>query len=83
MVPLTPVVVTLPLTVPSSAMWSEPLPVAEVDTGGTSSAPVSLTAFALLPGIQLGMLFSYVAQDASANAANASAAIFSFMTCLL
>jgi hypothetical protein len=56
MVPCMPSVVTLPLTVPSSATRKLPLPFACVGTGGTSSLPVRLTFIAPLPGIQSGML---------------------------
>src|SRR5688572_16341010 len=75
MVPCTPVVVTLPLTEPSSATRMLPEPDPEALTGGTSSAPLSLTLMALLPGIQLGMLSEYVAQEASASAVMPAAAI--------
>src|SRR6185436_5344076 len=55
-VPLTPVVVTEPLTAPSPAMRKLPLAFASVFTAGTSSAPLRLTLVAPLPGIQSGML---------------------------
>jgi hypothetical protein len=42
-VPCTPVVLTLPLTEPSSAIVKFPEPAADEDTGGTSSPPESLT----------------------------------------
>ncbi len=56
MVPSTPVVVTLPLTVPSAFTRMVPLPLPVALTGGTSSAPLSLTLTAPLPGIQEGAL---------------------------
>src|SRR3954469_21878129 len=55
-VPATPVVVTAPRIAPSSAMRKLPLPLASVFTVGTSSAPLRLTLWAPLPGIQSGML---------------------------
>src|SRR5712671_4622603 len=52
-VPCTPVVVTLPFTEPSLPMVKRPSPLAEVETGGTSSAPVRFTRE---PPIRLPML---------------------------
>jgi len=64
--------VTLPLIEPSSAMRKLPLPEPEVLAGGTSSAPLSFTLVAPLPGIQSG-IFSFIsficAQAASAKTA--------------
>ena len=54
MVPSTPVVVTLPSTVPSELTRMVPLPEPGTVTGGTSSAPDSLTLTAPLPGRKLG-----------------------------
>src|SRR5215213_1336308 len=78
MVPCTPVVLTLPLTEPSSATRMLPLPEPELCAGGTSSLGLSFTLIALLPGIQLGMFSWYVAHDASTSTARPVSAIFSF-----
>src|SRR5688572_22467458 len=72
MVPGTPLVVTLPVTVPSSATRKLPLPEPCVLTGGTSSAPVRLTLTAPLPGIQSGIFSRTFAQAASESAAAAA-----------
>jgi len=53
-----------------------PLPEPETVTGGTSSAPDSLTLTAPLPGRKLGALSWYVAQDASTAAAATSNSFF-------
>ena len=73
-VPVTPWVVTLPVTVPSSATRKVPLPFACVVTGGTSSAPVRLTFMAPLPGIHEGML----EHEASAATARTAKTLFIF-----
>src|SRR5229473_908312 len=53
-VPFRPSVLTLPVTVPSSATRKLPLPLPSVFAAGTSSAPLRLTFIAPLPGIQSG-----------------------------
>ena len=63
--PLTPLVVTLPLTAPSEAMVKLPVPEPDVLTGGTSSVPVRLTLTVFPRPI---MLFIW-AQAASESAA--------------
>src|SRR5882672_100493 len=80
-VPLTPVVVTEPLTAPSSAMRKLPLPLASVFTAGTSSAPVRVTLLAPLPGIQSGMLEQ--APSVTADAITAAFKTVWFMVFLL
>jgi len=62
-------VVTLPLIEPSAAMRKLPLPEPEVLAGGTSSAPLSFTLVAPLPGIQSGIFSFICAQAASAKTA--------------
>ena len=57
-VPLTPVVVTLPLTVLSSLIMIVPLPAAALCTGGTSWLPLRLTCTApasALPAVKAMM----------------------------
>src|SRR5919197_3395514 len=75
MVPCTPSVLTLPVTVPSSATRKLPLPEPPLVTGGTSSAPVSLTLVAPLPGIQSGIFSRTSAHAASASTAAANTAV--------
>src|SRR5262245_23382172 len=69
MVPATPLVLTEPVTVPSSLKRKLPLPLACVLTGGTSSPPLRLTLWAPLPGIQSGMLEQAASAVAAANIA--------------
>src|SRR3970040_1026677 len=49
--PCTPVVVTLPVTVPSPRIVKLPLPEPGTEMGGTSSAPLRLTLTVLPPDI--------------------------------
>ena len=82
-VPGTSLVVTLPVTVPSSVRRKLPEPEPAVFTGGASSAPLSVTPTALLPGIQAGKVFCTVAQPASTSAAiAASEPRYLFIRCL-
>ena len=70
----TPVVVTLPLTDLSSFTVIVPLPDAEVLTGGTSSAPLSVTLSPLNTDFVESQAELIVSHPASANAAKVTIA---------